>query len=96
MSTRVVAYVDGFNLYHGIHQHSGRRDLWLDIAGMLRRHFVDPSRGQELTAVHYFTAAVNGPGRLSGRRASMAWGNANDVEPGPHLSVRTCPGGRVE
>ena len=51
MSVRVVAYVDGFNLYHGIHQYSRRRDLWLDVAGMLRRHFVDPSRGQERGAL---------------------------------------------
>jgi hypothetical protein len=27
----VIAYVDGFNLYHGLHQASGRRYLWLDL-----------------------------------------------------------------
>jgi hypothetical protein len=46
MSTRVVAYVDGFNLYHGIHQYSGRRDLWLDVAGMLRRPSPIPPAGR--------------------------------------------------
>ncbi|MBK6872774.1 MAG: NYN domain-containing protein [Kineosporiaceae bacterium] len=61
---RVVAYVDGFNLYHGLHAANGRRDLWLDIEAMLREPaFTDPSRGQHLVAVHYFTAAVDGPGR---------------------------------
>ena len=58
----MVGYVDGFNLYHGLHDLSGRRDLWLDVAGLLRT-FVDPARGQELVAVHYFTAAVYGSGR---------------------------------
>jgi hypothetical protein len=27
----VIAYVDGFNLYHGLHQGYGRRYLWLDL-----------------------------------------------------------------
>jgi uncharacterized LabA/DUF88 family protein len=59
----VIAYVDGFNLYHGLHQMSGRRDLWLDIPGLLSASFVDSARGQELIAVHYFTAAVHGQGQ---------------------------------
>lgn len=62
MSKRVIAYVDGFNLYYGLHALSRRRDLWLDIAGLLRRNFVDPARDEQLIAVHYFTAAVHGPG----------------------------------
>jgi uncharacterized LabA/DUF88 family protein len=62
VSKRVIAYVDGFNLYHGLQGLSRRRDLWLDIAGMLRRNFVDPARDEQLVAVHYFTAAVRGPG----------------------------------
>ena len=36
MSIRVAAYVDGFNLYHGVHSTSGRRHVWLDIEGLVR------------------------------------------------------------
>ena len=64
MRIRVAAYIDGFNLYHGIHSDSGRRHLWLDLERLLQEKvFVDPARGQYLSAVHYFTAAVHGPGR---------------------------------
>ncbi|MEV5889425.1 hypothetical protein [Nonomuraea fuscirosea] len=33
---RVGVYVDGFNLYYGLKHPSGRRDLWLDLAGLAR------------------------------------------------------------
>jgi uncharacterized LabA/DUF88 family protein len=53
--TRVVAYVDGFNLYHGLKAGYGRRYHWLDlqalVGGLLRP-------GQELLEVQYFTARV--------------------------------------
>ena len=52
---RVKAYVDGFNLYHGLRQKHGRRYHWLDlealIASLLRRD-------QVLMGVDYFTARV--------------------------------------
>jgi NYN domain len=58
-----MAYVDGFNLYHGMHEATGRRDLWLDLEGLLSHPaYVDANRGQTLVGVHYFTAAVSGPG----------------------------------
>jgi uncharacterized LabA/DUF88 family protein len=46
--TRVVAYVDGFNLYHG-------RYHWLDPQALVRS-LLRP--GQELLEVQYFTARV--------------------------------------
>jgi uncharacterized LabA/DUF88 family protein len=56
---RVAAYIDGFNLYHGLHE-DGRRYLWLDLEG-LARSLLKPD--QELVAVRYFTARVrNAPG----------------------------------
>jgi uncharacterized LabA/DUF88 family protein len=56
---RVAAYVDGFNLYHGLHE-GGRRYLWLDLEGLVRS-LLRP--GQQLVAVRYFTARVrNNPG----------------------------------
>lgn len=57
---RVAAYVDGFNLYHGMHAARGRRGLWLDLEGMLGTLL---SADQELVRVHYFTALVQGPGQ---------------------------------
>src|SRR5215813_5566380 len=33
----VIAYVDGFNLYHGLHQGYGRRYLWLDLQHLVQR-----------------------------------------------------------
>jgi hypothetical protein len=35
--TRVVAYVDGFNLYHGLKAGYGRRYHWLDLQALVRR-----------------------------------------------------------
>ena len=33
----VIAYVDGFNLYHGLHQGYRRRYLWLDLQQLVQR-----------------------------------------------------------
>lgn len=52
--TRVIAYVDGFNLYHGL-RHDGRRHLWLDLDA-LATSLLKP--GQGLERVRYFTARV--------------------------------------
>ena len=51
---RVAAYIDGFNLYHGIHE-DGRRHLWLDLEGLVLS-LLKP--GQKLLIVRYFTARV--------------------------------------
>jgi uncharacterized LabA/DUF88 family protein len=53
--TRVVAYVDGFNLYHGLKAGYGRRYHWLDLQALVRS-LLRP--GQELLEVQYFTARV--------------------------------------
>lgn len=57
MSARVAAYVDGFNFYHGLKDKHGRKYLWLDLQA-LTSSLVLP--GQELVAVHYFSARVRG------------------------------------
>jgi uncharacterized LabA/DUF88 family protein len=52
---RVRVYIDGFNLYYGMHTTFGRRYHWLDLealgAGLLRP-------GQRLDRVTYFTARI--------------------------------------
>lgn len=52
--TRIVAYVDGFNLYYGIRD-SGFK--WLNIEALVRA-YLDAT--DTLTAVNYFTAHVKG------------------------------------
>jgi uncharacterized LabA/DUF88 family protein len=49
---RVRVYIDGFNLYYGMHSAFARQYLWLDLEA-LSRSLLRP--GQELDRVHYFT-----------------------------------------
>jgi len=58
MPIRVVAYVDGFNLYHGLRAKGWRRFYWLNIQA-LARQLLKP--GQTLTATKYFTTIVKRP-----------------------------------
>lgn len=59
---RLIMYVDGFNLYHGMHDQFGRSMLWIDLVKLARS--IRPR--SILTGVKYFTAPVlNDPGGLS-------------------------------
>jgi uncharacterized LabA/DUF88 family protein len=51
---RVIAYIDGFNLYHGLRGKYGRRYLWLDLERLVQRL----RRNDEVVAIRYFTALV--------------------------------------
>ncbi len=50
----VIAYVDGFNLYHGLRDKYRRRYLWLDLEHLVRR--LRPN--DQIVAVRYFTVGV--------------------------------------
>lgn len=65
----VIAYVDGFNLYHGLHQAYGRRYLWLDL-----QHLVQRARPHDqILAVRHFTAEVrDDPDGLARQRIYLA------------------------
>lgn len=55
---RVISYIDGYNLYHGIREAGWRRFLWLDLvalSGTLIRG------GQELVKTKYFTTRITAP-----------------------------------
>ncbi|MGO9658731.1 MAG: NYN domain-containing protein [Acidimicrobiales bacterium] len=68
--TQVLAYVDGFNLYHGLKARHGRRYLWLDLEGLVRR-LLKP--GQVLAGITYFTASVrNDPAALARQNAYLS------------------------
>jgi uncharacterized LabA/DUF88 family protein len=58
MRERVMAYVDGFNLYFGIRQAGWKRLYWLDVHS-LARGLLKPR--QQLIGVRYFTARISGP-----------------------------------
>ncbi|PZF82078.1 NYN domain-containing protein [Jiangella anatolica] len=51
---RLIVYVDGFNMYHGLHDAAGCRLLWLDLVALARS--LRPR--SHLEAVKYFTAPV--------------------------------------
>lgn len=57
MVRRAIAYVDGFNVYHGVHEVTGRRYLWLDPESLSQRLL---PQDHQLSAVKYFTARVRG------------------------------------
>lgn len=60
----MIAYIDGFNLYHGLYASSGHRHLWLDLPGLARS--LRPR--QTLVGVKYFTASVLGDPAAQGRQ----------------------------
>jgi len=55
---RVVAYVDGFNLYFGLKSKGWKRYYWLDIRE-LAINLLKPN--QQLMGTKYFTARIAGP-----------------------------------
>ena len=55
---RVIAYIDGFNLYHGLRDARWHWAYWLDMTA-LARNLLKP--GQTLAITKYFTARIAGP-----------------------------------
>ena len=53
--SRVIVYIDGFNLYFGLRSKGWRKYYWLDLT-RLAQALIKP--GQELEAVHYFTSRI--------------------------------------
>ncbi len=64
---RVKAYVDGFNLYHGLKAKHGRKYLWLDLQKLTLR-VLKPA--QHLIEVQYFTARVRSQPESEQRQAA--------------------------
>lgn len=54
---RVIAYIDGFNLYFGLRAKGWRRCYWIDVHRLAER-LLRPD--QTLAGVRYFTARVSG------------------------------------
>lgn len=62
---RVATYVDGFNLYFGLKHARFKRYYWLDLEA-LSMSLLRP--GQQLVAVHYFTARIRDDGHNAADR----------------------------
>lgn len=61
---KVIAYVDGFNLYHGLRTRYRHRYLWLDLPRLVQR--LRPR--DTIMAVNYFTAIVRNDPRAAARQ----------------------------
>jgi hypothetical protein len=55
---RIIAYVDGYNLYYGLREKGWKRFYWLNIQAMVK-HLLRP--GQALVATKYFTTIIKQP-----------------------------------
>jgi len=55
---RVIAYVDGFNLYFGLKSKGWHRYYWLNIQ-LLAQNLLKPN--QSLLLTKYFTARISSP-----------------------------------
>lgn len=55
---RVIAYIDGYNLYHGIKAAKLKKFYWLNVSEMCRS-LLTPN--QQLNYTHYFTSRVSRP-----------------------------------
>lgn len=98
---RVVAYIDGYNLYHGLRDEGWRRYLWLDLRALAESLIRE---SQKLVLTKYFTTRISYP-ELKRKRQSdyleaiqahcgdsleMFWGHYQS-------EARTCNGcGRIE
>lgn len=58
--SRVISYIDGFNLYFGLKNKGWKRYYWLDLPGLCER-FLRPE--QQLERTHYFTSRIRDNGR---------------------------------
>lgn len=55
---RVIAYIDGYNLYYGLRSKSWKRFYWLNVQKLIGQ-FIRPN--QELILTKYFTTVVKQP-----------------------------------
>jgi uncharacterized LabA/DUF88 family protein len=64
---RVIAYIDGFNLYFGIKANNWRHYLWLNLVALSKNLCMD---FQDLLEVKYFTSRISGPGPKQRRQST--------------------------
>ncbi len=95
---RVIAYVDGYNLYHGLRSAGLRSGYWLDIPALVRRFLPN---GYDLIVTKYFTSRVvpapDDPGAVGSAQRQTEYLEAIQSLPGLtfisgqfHLNQRRC------
>lgn len=57
-NTRVIAYIDGYNLYYGLKEQGWRWAYWLNLQSLVLK-YIEP--GQTLLETKYFTTIVAKP-----------------------------------
>ncbi len=78
---RMIVYVDGFNLYHGLHDKARCHWLWLDVVKLAQS--LRPRSSIDL--VRYFTANVLGQPEAQGRQQTYL--NALTAVNGSRISI---------
>jgi len=68
---RVIAYVDGFNLYYGLRDRGWKGFYWLNVQA-LAQHLLKPR--QALVQTKYFTTIVEYPPDRSQRQSTQVHG----------------------
>ena len=68
MNERVVAYIDGFNLYFGLKSAGWKRYYWLNLQ-LLAKNLLKP--GQDLVFTKYFTSRVSYPAEKERRQSTF-------------------------
>lgn len=63
---RVIAYVDGYNIYYGLRSKGWKRFYWLNIQKLVQQ-FIKPN--QTLVQTKYFTTVVKQPDDKRRRQA---------------------------
>lgn len=76
---RLIAYIDGYNLYYGLRSKDWKWAYWLNLQAMAQ-HLLKPS--QQLVEVKYFTAIVKKPEERRRRQATFleALGTLSDFK----------------
>jgi uncharacterized LabA/DUF88 family protein len=68
MSQRVIAYIDGFNLYYGLKAAHWKRFYWLNLQTLVRNIL---KADQELVFTKYFTSRVSYPPEKERRQSTF-------------------------
>jgi len=68
MNQRVIAYIDGFNLYYGLRAARWKRFYWLNLQLMVRNLL---KIEQELVCTKYFTSRVSYPAEKERRQSTF-------------------------
>lgn len=72
ITLRTIAYIDGFNLYHGCLSGRARHCRWLDVEALVRRICRDENPAFDVVEVKYFSAIIGAKLSLRGKMSVEA------------------------